>query len=139
MALLSSLTELLARHVRERPDEVAFIEGDREITYAQFDHMRRATAAWLAEKGIRPGDKVAVWLVNRIEWLALYFGLAHIGAALVAVNTRYRSHELDYILERSGARMLVLELNFRSIDFPAVLANVSPKAAHAVEQVVVLR
>jgi len=138
MALLNSPTELLARNLRLAPDAVAFIDGERVITYARFDGMCRRTAAWLTARGIRPGDKVAVWLVNRVEWLALYFALARIGAALVAVNTRYRSHEVEYILERSGARMLVLELNFRSIDFPAVLAKVNAQAAVALEQVAVL-
>src|SRR5690606_37170325 len=125
MPLLTSMPALLARQVAQRPDEVAFIDGERQITYAEFDRMSRRTAVWLDAQGIGPGDKVAVWLVNRIEWLALYFGLSHIGATLITVNTRYRAHELAYILEQSEARMLVLELNFRKIDFPAVVADVS--------------
>lgn len=139
MTLFTSMPELLARNVSQRPDDVAFIDGERQITYAEFDGMCRRTAAWLAAQGIGPDDRVAVWLVNRIEWLALYFGLCHIGATLVTVNTRYRSHELAYILERSQARMLVLELNFRKIDFPAVLEGVSREAARALERVAVIR
>lgn len=138
MTVLLSMPELLARHASQRPDDIAFIDGGREVTYREFHLLCRKTAVWLAGQGIRPGDKVAVWLVNRIEWLALYFGLAHVGAALVTVNTRYRSHELEYLLERSQAKLLVLELNFRKIDFPAVLADVRPAAAAALLRVAVV-
>lgn len=139
MTLFTKMPELLAHNVRQRPDDIAFIDGERGITYAEFNDMSRRAAAWLVSQGIGPNDKVAVWLVNRIEWLALYFGLCHIGATLVTVNTRYRSHELAYILERSQARMLVLELNFRKIDFPAVLDGVDPEAARMLERVAVIR
>lgn len=132
------MPELLAHHVAKRPGDIAFIDGGREVTYGEFDIMCRKTAVWLAGQGIGPGDKVAVWLVNRLEWLTLYVGLSHIGATLVAVNTRYRAHELEYILERSQAKLLVLELNFRKIDFPAVLADVDAAAAHNLERVAVL-
>ena len=135
---LLTLPALLARHVAERGDATAFIVDEERITYAQFDDMVRRSAAWLQARGVRPGDRVALWLVNRIEWLTLYFALARLGAAVMTVNTRYRSHELAYILERSQASLLVLQLNFRKIDFPAVLADVPPQAAAALREVVVL-
>ncbi|RTZ43240.1 acyl-CoA synthetase [Candidimonas sp. SYP-B2681] len=138
MSLFLSMPELLAHRVKSGPDDIAFIEGDRSISYREFNDMCRKTALWLTAQGIAPGDRVAVWLVNRIEWLAMYFGLAHIGATLVSVNTRYRAHELDYILERSQAKLLVLELNFRKINFPAVLAGVNPAAIGALSCVAVL-
>ncbi|MBB5390277.1 MULTISPECIES: AMP-binding protein [unclassified Herbaspirillum] len=136
--LLLTMPALLARNVAERGDAVAFIDGERHITYREFDRMAGRTAAWLQQQGIGPGDRVAVWLVNRMEWLAMYFGLARIGAAMMTVNTRYRSHELAYILERSQACMLVLQLNFRKIDFPAVLRDVPAESARTVKKVVVV-
>ena len=138
MPLYQSMPELLAHHARTHANDVAFIDGDHEITYGEFAVLCRKTAVWLHAQGIAPGDRVAVWLVNRIEWLALYFGLAQLGATLVAVNTRYRSHELGDILESSRAKLLVLELNFRKIDFPSVLADVSPAAARALTRVAVV-
>ncbi|MBP0600595.1 AMP-binding protein [Herbaspirillum sp. LeCh32-8] len=136
--LLQTMPALLARNVAERGDAVAFIDGEREISYREFDRMAARTAGWLHAQGVRPGDRVAVWLVNRMEWLAMYFGLAKVGAAMMTVNTRYRSHELAYILERSEASMLVLQLNFRKIDFPAVLRDVPAEAARALKKVVVV-
>jgi fatty-acyl-CoA synthase len=134
----ATLSALLARNLDLRGESVAFVEGGREIAYREFDAMVRRSAAWLAGQGVKPGDRVAVWLVNRMEWLALYFGLARLGAALMTVNTRYRSHELAYILERSQASLLVLQLNFRKIDFPAVLRDVPLEAARALRKVVVV-
>lgn len=133
-----TLSDLLARQVAERPDALAFIDGSRMVRVAEFEAMVQRTAAWLDAHGIGAGDRVAVWLVNRIEWLALLFGLARVGAALVAVNTRYRAAELEYLLERSGARMLVLQPGVRSIDFAAVLDQTDSAALRAVEQIAVV-
>src|SRR6266516_3049614 len=119
----STLPALLDRHLAERPDAPAFIDGERPITHAEFDALCCKTAAWLTAQGVRCGDRVAVWLVNRVEWLALLFGLARIGAALVAVNTRFRAAELEHVLRRSGARMLVIEPTFKKIDFAAIRAG----------------
>jgi len=138
MTFLTDMQQLLARNVAQWSDAVAFIDDEREITYAQFNAMVGKTAAWLGSQGIGSGDRVAVWLVNRMEWMCLYFGLARLGAALVTVNTRYRSHELEYLLEGSQPKMLVLQVNFRKIDFPAVLRDVRHAAADTVERVVVV-
>jgi len=133
-----TLSAILARNVALRGEGIAFIDGEREITYRKFDVMVRRSAAWLVAQGVQPGDRVAVWLVNCIEWLALYFGLARLGASLVAVNTRYRSHELAYLFECSQTNLLVLQPNFRKIDFPAVLRDVPPQAARALRKVAVV-
>src|SRR5260370_38489264 len=124
---------LLDRHLAERPDAPACIDGERPISYADFDALCRKTAAWLTAQGVRPGDRVAVWLVNRIEWLPLLFGLARIGAALVAGTTRFRAAELGPVLRRSGARVLVIEPSFKEIDLPAVLPAVDVAAAQSPE------
>ena len=129
---------LLEPHLADRADEVAVIEGERTITWSEFDALCRKTAAWLTTQGIGRGDRVAVWLPNRVEWLALFFGLARVGAALVAVNTRYRAAELEYILDRSGARLLVLQPDFRKIDFRAALREVRPQTLRRLERVAVV-
>lgn len=132
------LSALTRRHLAERPNATALIEGERAVSFAEFDALCGRTAAWLSEHGVRKGDRVGVWLVNRVEWLALLFGLARLGATLVSVNTRYRSAELEYLLSKSGTRMLVLQPDFRGIDFPAVLRGVSPDAVPALETVAVV-
>lgn len=138
MPPLPTFSELLASHVAMRLNAIAFIEEDREIRFSDFDGLCRQTASWLSAQGIGQGDRIAVWLVNRVEWLALVFAAARIGASVVAVNTRYRASELERILQKSGARMLVLELGFRKIDFPLVLRDVNPDAVRSLQRVAIL-
>jgi fatty-acyl-CoA synthase len=90
----------------------------------QFEQLVQDTETWLGQQGVKRGDHVAVWLINRVEWLAIFFALARLGATLVAVNTKYRSHEVHYILANSQAQFLILQLNFRKIDFAQVIEGV---------------
>lgn len=133
-----TLTAISRQHLAARPGATAFLAGERRVSFAEFDAMGRRAAAWLHAQGVGPGDRVAVWLVNRMEWLALLLGLARVGASLVAVNTRFRSAELEYILRKSRAKMLVIQRGFRLIDFASVLEGADAGAAQALEQVAVL-
>ena len=59
------------------------------------------------------GDRVALWLPNMPAWLALFFACARLGAIAVSVNTRFRSHEVADIVDRSRARLLVFWPGFK--------------------------
>src|SRR5690349_18999071 len=101
----------------------AFVFDGVPVSRAELLEKIGQTAAWLAAQGIGKGDVVAVWLVNRIEWVALLFAAARLGAIVAAVNTRYRSAEVAHLLKISSARLMVVEASFRSIDFAAILAD----------------
>lgn len=116
----------------------AFVFDGMPVTRAEFSRRVDQAAAWLAALGISRGDVIAVWLVNRLEWVALLFAAARRGAVVAAVNTRYRSAEVEHLLRLSGAKLLVVEANFRSIDFPAILAGVDKSAVPALERVAVV-
>ena len=126
MEQTDTLRSVYADWLARSPDDTMIIEGEHRISVAQFDRLCAQAAAWMAAHGVGPGDKVAVWVVNRVEWLALLFGLARVGATLVAVNTRYRSHELHYILSNAQASMLVMQPSFHKIDFPEILRGIDP-------------
>ncbi len=125
-------------HLARTPDAAMLIQESHPVTYKQFDQNVQTTAAWLHRQGIRSGDHVAVWLVNRTEWLVLLFSLARIGATLVAVNTKYRAHELQYILSHSQATTLILQLNFKKIDFAAIIKEVDPQSLKHLQRVIML-
>ena len=80
-----------------------------EIMPSGFAERVTSTATWLKEQGIGNGDRVAVWLPNKLEWMMLLFACARIGAIVAAVNTRYRTAELQHILKSSGAKILIFE------------------------------
>ena len=110
----------------------------KPISRGQFSERVDQTAAWLAAHGIGTGDVIAVWLVNRLEWAALLFAAARLGAVIAAVNTRYRSAEV-----RASAWPLAREnaghqAQFRSIDFPAILAGIDKAAVPDLAHVAVV-
>ena len=133
-----SLYSILQPHLEHSPHDSMLIQDGQSISYQQFDRMVQHTELWLIENGVQAGDHVAVWLINRAEWLALLFALTRIGATLVAVNTKYRSHELQYILTHSKAKLLILQLNFGKIDFAEVLAGVDIASLPHLQQFAVI-
>lgn len=121
---LNTLPDLLTMQA----DAVALIDRDHAITRRELDLESRRVARGLIELGVRQGDRVALWLPNVPAWLACLFACARIGAVVVAVNTRFRMTELQDILRRSGARVLVFWPGFRGIDFEKILNEVDPAA-----------
>ncbi|UPJ57341.1 AMP-binding protein [Bradyrhizobium sp. 192] len=125
--------------IRSEPvADPAFVCDGTPVSRAEFTERIEQTAAWLAAQGIGRGDVVAVWLVNRIEWLALLFAAARCGAIVAAVNTRYRSAEVAHLLRLSGARLMVVEAAFRAIDFAAILSDVAKDEVPALQRLAVV-
>lgn len=116
----------------------ALVFDGTPVSRAEFSEKIERTAAWLAAQGIGKGDVVAVWLVNRVEWLALLFAAARLGALVAAVNTRYRSAEVAHLLKLSGAKLMVVEAAFRAIDFAAILADVARDEVPALQRLAVV-
>ncbi|WP_375313047.1 AMP-binding protein [Bradyrhizobium sp. A5] len=130
-----SLQSLIATETAADP---AFVFDGVPVSRAEFSAKVEQTAAWLAAQGVGRGDVVAVWLVNRVEWIALLFAAARLGAVVAAVNTRYRSAEVAHLLKVSGARLMVVEAAFRSIDFAAILADIARDAVPALQGLAVV-
>lgn len=138
MSVAGSLASLYRSHLAQFPHRSILIESGRALSYGTFDAQVSQTCTWLSHQGVIHGSRVAVWLVNRSEWLVLFFALARLGATLVAVNTKYRSHELQNILGNSQASLLVLQLNFRKIDFAQVIEGVDGKQLPWLQKIVML-
>ncbi|MFK4488722.1 fatty-acyl-CoA synthase [Bradyrhizobium sp. USDA 336] len=130
-----SLQSLL--RIKTAADPALVFDG-KAVSRAEFSAKIEQTAAWLAAQGIGKGDVVAVWLVNRVEWLALLFAAARLGAVVAAVNTRYRSAEVAHLLKLSGAKLMVVEAAFRAIDFAAILADVAEAEVPALQRLAVV-
>ena len=122
---------------RISPQATAIIYRDRAITYAELGQRARCVATALSELGICAGDRVALWLPSAPAYLYLQIACARIGAIAVAVNTRYRASEVEDIVGRTRAKLLVYWPGFRGIDFNEILAGVSPDALGGLEAVIV--
>ena len=90
---------------------------------------RRGAA--LMASGVEPGDRVAVWAPNSLEWIVAALGVTTAGGVLVPVNTRFKGAEAAYILARSGARALFTVRGFLDTDYPALLAGAGVAAPRA--------
>ncbi|MBR6796289.1 MAG: acyl--CoA ligase [Clostridia bacterium] len=84
----------------------------REITWREFDTKANRFANLLLSRGVKKGDKVAILLMNCLEWLPIYFGVLKAGALAVPMNYRYTSDEIDYCLDLSDSTTLVFGPEF---------------------------
>ena len=82
---------LLADIAEETPSAPAFIHGERTLSFAELLDCSARAAQGLADLGVGPGDRVALWLPNLPAYPILYFACVRLGAIAVAVNTRYRA------------------------------------------------
>lgn len=109
------------------PDRTAIVFNGERRSYGTSLTESEALAHGLADLGVESGDRVAVWLGNRPSWVTAQLAASYLGAAVVAVNTRYRIHELEYMLEDSGCTVLITEGSFLGNDYLEMLADVVPE------------
>ena len=124
--LESTAWQMLEDVAARFPQREAIVAADRHITYEAFVSESRRMARALLACGVGRDDKVAVWLPNRPAWLFVQQACAMVGAVLVALNTRYKAHELSYILGQSDATTLILTDHLGPIDFLETLGEVLP-------------
>src|SRR5438270_13744081 len=127
---------LLVEWAEQTPDARAFLHGERTISFAKLHEQSLRAARGLADLGVGPGDRVALWLPNILAYPILYFACARLGAIAVAVNTRYRAVEVADIVGRSGAKVLACAPGFRGIDFLSILAELDPATLDALAALV---
>ena len=132
------ITEFLERNARLYPNDVSLVEINpanqpernitwreynlieasesekyrREMTWREFDVKANRFANFLFTRGIKKGDKVAILLMNCLEWLPIYFGILKTGALAVPMNYRYASDEIRYCVDLADVRMLVFGPEF---------------------------
>jgi len=102
------------RAVASRPTAEALVAGDVRWTYADLDDHAGRMAAGLAQRGVGPGDRVAMLLGNRIEFVTTLLATLRLGAIAVPMGTRLQAPEIAYIVQHSGARAIVHEAELAS-------------------------
>ena len=133
----NNITEILERNAREWPEDVALVEIDtpdagrhktwkeaelveyapdkayrEEMTWRRFDEKANRFANFLLSRGYKKGDKVAILLMNSLEWLPIYFGVLKAGLMAVPLNFRYTADEIKYCLDLADAAALVFGPEF---------------------------
>jgi O-succinylbenzoate-CoA ligase len=119
---------LLAKRALLSPtmDGLVEVERERRFTFADLNARTNRTANALRALGVQPGDRVALLLMNGVEFVASFFAIAKIGAVVVPLNWRLVADELAFILDDSGATVLIYDEEFRE-----VVANLHGRGADA--------
>lgn len=112
---------VLLHTARRVPHQPAVVEGDSVTTYQELLKLvERAARAYYASD-VRPGDRVAIWAPNKLNFIVAMLGAQFLGASVVPLNTRYRGQEAHAILQRSRSKLLVLCNGFLGIDYESLL------------------
>jgi len=113
----------ISEHARRSPAKPALIEGDRLVTFGEYDARTTRLAHALEARGIGPGDRVAIMLPNCVEFLEVWAAASKVAAPVVLVNWHLKRDELTYILEDSGAKLLVAHADLLEFAEPAARAT----------------
>jgi fatty-acyl-CoA synthase len=124
----SLLDAIATRHGQRE----AIVFGDERLTFASVRDRARAFAGGLSALGLGHGDALAIWLPNRPLWFIAQYAAASLGIVVVALNPRYRAHELSYILGQSNAVALLLTDRLGPIDYFDTLEALLPELSDAV-------
>ncbi len=110
----SNVGLILAKRAHISPALDAWVVGEtgERLSYAQVNARCNRTANALRELGVGPGDRVALLMMNSVEYFESFFALAKLGAIVVPLNWRLVPEELAFILRDSGARALIFGVEF---------------------------
>src|ERR1700721_1604554 len=97
----------IARHAHAKPDAVYLRFEGRSVTWSQLHQRASAIAAAMSQRGVGAGDRVAIMMTNRPEFLETMFAVNALGAIAVPINFRLSPDEIAFILTDSGAGLLV--------------------------------
>jgi fatty-acyl-CoA synthase len=135
-------TGLLGTTIGDALDDAVARYGDNEALVACHQNIRWSYAELgarvdelgraLIALGVARGERVGIWSTNRAEWALTQFATSKIGAILVNVNPSYRAAELEYALNQSGCRYLVLADSFKTTDFNHILESIAPDLVDAI-------
>jgi len=108
------LGDLVRRNVAVRPDKVAVIFEDEQLTFRQLNSMVNQLANALTNLGVKRGDRIGILLTNSHLYEVSYFASCKIGAIFVPICFWYKEPEIEYVLDKAGVSILILGQDFIS-------------------------
>jgi len=125
----ATLGEVLEAQVRARPQAEALVTATARLTYAQLLEAARRAAGGMQGLGLVEGDHVAILMGNDEKWLALFYGAALAGLVTVPVNTRFKTAELGFCLQKADCKALFYVERFLNNDYGAMVRELRPPLA----------
>ena len=118
-----SLKALIDLSCRQFAARTAYLQMDHRLSYAELDRLSARFAAWLQQRGLKPGDRIAIMLPNILQYPVVMFGALRAGLTVVNTNPLYTQTELEHQLHDSGAAVLVVLENFAAVAQQALPAT----------------
>lgn len=112
-----TLLDYMDNNAANYPDKVAYVDSWQEITWLKTKRLVDRLATYLLELGINKDDFVILQLPNSIEFILAHYALARAGAVSVPVVLPFRKHELDYILQLSGAVAAIIPYEYNKYNY----------------------
>ena len=112
---MADLAGLLVEAAGKAALSEAVCDGVRSASFAQLAERVGELATGLEARGVGPGVRVAILARNRLEYVESYFALASLGAVALPINWRLRASEVTFVLEDSGARLILCEQEYLSL------------------------
>jgi long-chain acyl-CoA synthetase len=122
------------RNAEIYPDRLAFVDGNKRLTFKQFLDLVNHLAVGLRREGIKRGDRIGVMSRNNVEYLALYFATARCGGIFVPVNTRLSQGEVEYILNDCQPKLLFADSSFQTLVSQDSIKMDSVKKRYAMDE-----
>jgi fatty-acyl-CoA synthase len=111
------------------PERDALVVPHQDVRWSYGELAARVDqlARGLVAIGLRPGDRMGIWAPNCAEWVLAQYASAKAGVILVNINPAYRTSELEYVLNRSGCRLLMSARAYKTSDYAGMVEEVSPR------------
>ncbi|MGE0154969.1 MAG: class I adenylate-forming enzyme family protein [Reyranellaceae bacterium] len=137
----TTIDRIFSRAVGRWPDRQFIVADGRSFTYRQMSAQVDQVAQGLLALGVQPGDRVALWMSNIWEWVAIQFAVTRIGAVLTPLNTRLRVEDLRHTLKDSGAKVLLTQATSQEFSYVEVIREIlqDPASVPNLQHVVVAR
>ncbi len=108
-ALTTTFYQLLGDNLGVRPNKQAFVDSDRDVTYAEVCDEVDRLAGYLRSLGVSPGDRVIIHLRKSIAEVVSMFAASKIGAVVVNVSVQWTANQLEYVADDCAARVIIVE------------------------------
>lgn len=120
----TTIDPILGAAAQRWPDRPFILFEGRRYTYAEVAAYVDRMARGLMSIGVEPGDRVALWMSNRIEWVVAQFAVTRLGGVLVPLNTRLRSVDIAHMLRDSGSVALITQRRADGFDYIDIVKDV---------------
>ncbi len=123
---------------KQYADQEAIVSShqNRRLTYRELQQEVEAFACSLLKLGLKKGDRLAIWSPNCVEWTVTQFAAFKAGIVLVNLNPAYKSHELEYVLNKVSCKGLIIASQFKTTNYQELLTRIAPEISFCTDKII---